>query len=127
MHFLSNINDKNRLGSSIWYGNSDIIVSKVVSEPNINCPSERCRRQQKARRKKLHKMKMKRVMKVSNMFSWAKKKNARSLGSISKIGKAAALSENVPEDKGKSSVDEVLTMTELAAKASARRAARRRR
>lgn len=123
-HFLSNMNDKDRLGSSTWYGNSDMIVSRLVSEPNRTCPSERCRRRQKARRKKLHKMKMKKVMKVSNMFSWAKKKNARLLGSISK---AAAQSESVPDDKVESSVGEVLTMTELAAKASARRAARRRR
>jgi uncharacterized membrane protein YgcG len=126
-HFLANPNGKSRLGSAVWYGNSDALLSKEVTAPNHNCTSARCRRQQKARRKNMHKMKMRKVLKVSNMFSWTKKKNTASPFGGGAAQVAQVTSETVvvpqPEEAGATAA---LTMTELAAKASARRSARRR-
>ena len=123
-HFLANANGANRLSSSVWYGNSDAVLSKEVSAPNRKCVSERCRRQQKARRKNLHKMKMRKVLKVSNMFSWTKKKNTAGIfggGGSAATAKPAESAEKAQEEEDAPA----LTMTELAARASARRAARR--
>ena len=69
-------------------------------------------------------MKMRKVLKVSNMFSWTKKKNTAGIfggGGSAATAKPAESAEKAQEEEDAPA----LTMTELAARASARRAARR--
>ena len=136
--FLSTPNDQKRFCSSVWYGNSDAVHSKKASPPDRNCKSSRCRSHQSARRRQIHKKKIRKVLKVSNMFSWTKKRNlANMLGGNRDVGSDSMedmQAENSMDPEGnnsnlqgkKAQSSASMTMTELAAKASARRTARRR-
>lgn len=75
---LSNMDMNKSVINSEFSQSNDRIETIMSEKPSRKCKSLHCRSQQHSRRKMLRKQQMRKVLKVSNMFAWTKKKNSPS-------------------------------------------------
>ena len=74
--FLSNANTRSSIDTE-WHEDRDMIEANKPSKAYRKCFSHFCQAQQINHRKRLTKTKMRKVLKIGNMFAWTKKKNEK--------------------------------------------------
>jgi hypothetical protein len=75
---LSNMQSNKSVTNSEFSPSNDRIEAASSEKPSRKCKSIHCRSQQHGNRKNLRRQQMRKVLKVSNMFAWTKRKSIKS-------------------------------------------------